>query len=122
MPYFAKRAATKRPIPLGATVRFTHSAEAIPHDIVVSAKVWGPPITHGRDAARPSAGVPIAHEAMYGQIWDYATPSAAWVVLPDRTARLVAVRDMAQISDSDMHASLALLTRDEVARLASDER
>lgn len=113
MPYFAKRAATKRPIPLGATVRFARSAEAIPHDIVVSAKVWGPPITHGQDAARPMVGPEVAHEVTYGQVWDYATPSAAWVVLPDRTARLVAVRDMTQVVDDPEQHALTMSLGDE---------
>jgi len=108
MPYFAPLARPKRPIPLGATVRFEHSADPIPHEVTVSAKVFGPPSTHGRDAAAPSATRPRAHPAEYGQLWDYATPHSAWVVLPNQTAHLVAVRDMVQVDDEQDAPTLPL--------------
>jgi hypothetical protein len=107
MPYFARLAATKRPIPLGATVRFERSAEPVPYRVVVSAGVFGPPAATHAGGAKPSADIPRSHEPLLGQVWDYATPRAAWVVLPDRTARLVAVRDMTQV-DEDAQLCLAL--------------
>ena len=107
MPYFACLAAAKRSVPLGTTVRFEMSAEPVPHRIAVSDRVFGPPATTHGGGAKPSAAPPRSHEPLLGQVWDYATPSAAWVVLPDRTARLVAVRDMTQVDD-DAQAILVL--------------